>query len=76
MDTGLIRQDLNKIRVRVVAAEQRVNRVENAVEENSSVIRTLQTKVKALEYRAEDTENRSRRNNLSIVGLPEGVEGA
>lgn len=26
-------------------------------------------------YRAEDAENRSRRNNLRIVGLPEGVEG-
>lgn len=31
--------------------------------------------MKALEYRAEDAENRSRRNNIHIVGLLEGVEG-
>lgn len=31
--------------------------------------------MKALEYRAEDAENRNRRNNLRIVGLPEGAEG-
>lgn len=35
----------------------------------------LQTKVRALEYRTEDTENYSRRNNLRILGLAEGMEG-
>lgn len=32
-------------------------------------------KVKALEYREEDAENRNRRNNLCIIGLAEGMEG-
>lgn len=31
--------------------------------------------MKALESWAEDSGNRSRRNNLKVVGLPEGAEG-
>lgn len=31
--------------------------------------------MKAMESRAEDQENRNQRNNLCLVGLPEGVEG-
>lgn len=49
--------------------------MKDSVADHSTSIRALQTKVRALEYRAEDAENRSRRNNLCIVGLPEGVEG-
>lgn len=45
------------------------------MEGDSSDLRTLHTKIRALEYKAEDTENRNRRNNLGIVGLAEGAEG-
>lgn len=72
---GLIRQDLDKIRSRITVAEQHVGAVEDTVTDHEASIRSLQTKVRALEYRAEDAENRSRRNNLRIVRLPEGVEG-
>lgn len=76
MDIGLIRQDLDKICTWLGAAEQRVGHVEDITGEHTTSIRTLQTKIKALEYRAEDAENRSRRNNLYIVELAEGAEGA
>lgn len=66
MDVGLIRKDMDK---------QRIGNTEDAVTEHGAALRTLQTKVKALEYRAEDMENRNQRNNLRIVGLPEGAEG-
>lgn len=49
IDTGLIRQDLDKICARLVVAEQRVGRVEDITEEHTAAIRTLQTKVKVLE---------------------------
>lgn len=31
--------------------------------------------VKSLQHRAEDAEDRQRRNNVRVVGLPEGAEG-
>lgn len=75
LDVGRLRQDLDKIRSRVTEAEQRVGVVEDTVSGHEASIRTLTTRVKVLEYRAEDAENRSRRNNIRIVGLPEGAEG-
>lgn len=55
--------------------EQQVGEVEDTVTDHVASIWALQTKVQALEYRAENSENRSRRNNLWIVGLLEEVEG-
>lgn len=75
LDMGLIRQDIDKIRSRVAETEQRLSTSEDTIAEHGASLRTLQTKVKALEYRAEDAENRKRRNNLRIVGLPEGQRG-
>lgn len=75
LDVSLMRQDLDRLRSRMMETEQRVGTAEDELLEHSTAIRSLQTKVKALEYRAEDAENRNRRNNLRIVGLPGGVEG-
>lgn len=36
---------------------------------------SLKIRVKHLELHAEDAENCNRRNNLQIIGLPEGAEG-
>lgn len=69
MDVGLLRQDMDKLRSRVAETEQRVSNTEDTVAEHSAALHSLQTKVKALEYRAEDAENRNRCNNLRIVGL-------
>lgn len=71
----LIEQDLDKIHTRLATAEQRVVDVGDSVTEHVASIWALKTKVRALEYRVEATENRSHQNNLCIVGLPEGVEG-
>lgn len=75
MDVGLIRQDLDKVRSRLTVAENWVGLVEDAVGDNTGENRMLQSRVKLLEHRAEDSENRCRRNNIRIVGLAEGVEG-
>ena len=40
-----------------------------------TLTKTLQIQVKALTERADDMENRSRRNNLRLVGLSENEEG-
>lgn len=75
LDMGMMRQDGDKIRSRVTETEQRTGLMEDTVTEHSSAIRNLQTKMKALEYKADDAENRNRRYNLRIVGLAEGAEG-
>lgn len=74
-EMGLIRRDMDKYRDRLTEAERRVGDNEDVIRDHSASIRTLQVKMKTLESRAEDQENRNRRNNLRLVGLPEGVEG-
>ncbi|KAJ1138644.1 hypothetical protein NDU88_005025 [Pleurodeles waltl] len=43
--------------------------------EKGTAIELLQQQVQALQERAEDAEGRSRRNNIRILGTPEGKEG-
>lgn len=68
-------RDMDCFRSRLTDAERRVGEVEDALQNQGVSLRTVQTKMKVLEARAEDAENRNRRNNLRIVGLPEGTEG-
>lgn len=75
LDVGLIRQDMDKICSRLTTAEQRLGHVEDTVESHGVDLRIPHTKIRALEYKTEDAENRNRRNNLRIVGMAEGVEG-
>lgn len=70
----VMRQDIDKLQSRVMETEQLVGLTEDTVTKHSSALRALQAKLKALEYKADDAENRNRRNNLCIVGLA-GVEG-
>ncbi|KAJ1143326.1 hypothetical protein NDU88_009636 [Pleurodeles waltl] len=59
-----------------------VTTTENTLKEISQSLTTvtdklhdLETNVKELERRAEDSENRARRNNVSIIGFTEYIEG-
>lgn len=74
-EMGLIRRDMDKYRDRLTEAERRVGENEDEIRDHGASIRILQVKMKTLELRAEDQENRNRRNNLRLVGLPEGREG-
>lgn len=75
LEVGLIRQDFDKIHQRVTETERRISDTEDAVRDHSASLHTLQVRVRSPESRAEDAKNRNRRNNLRIVGLPEGSEG-
>lgn len=74
-NVDFIRRDLDSFRGRMAEVEQRVSGTEDTVRDHSGDLHTLKARVKALESRAEDAENRNRRSNLRIVGLPEGAEG-
>lgn len=76
LDVGLLRQDLDKNHSRITVAERCVGDVEDTMTDHEASIWNLQTKVRALEYRAEDAENRSRRTNLRIVGTRRGWRAA
>lgn len=50
-------------------------RVEDTVRTDSTDLHALQLQVRALQEKAIYTENRLRRNNVQILGLPECAEG-
>lgn len=61
---------------------QKIKTIENTLTTHSDELTKLTTRVNQLEKanaaqasKAEDLENRSRRQNLRISGLPEGLEG-
>lgn len=74
-DFGLMRRDMDNLRNRMGDAERCVGDSEDSIRDHRTSLHTLQVQVKALESRAEDSENQSRRNNLRVVGLPKGAEG-
>lgn len=70
-----IRKEMNECTERMSQAEQRISSAEDDVASVQSKVRALESKCKTLEDHVLDLEARSRRNNLRLVGLPEGVEG-
>ena len=74
IDVSLLRQDLRKVADRVTEAETRVSTAEDDIAILKSQVTQLLHTTVILEYRAEDAENHLRRNNLRLVGVPEGVD--
>lgn len=71
----LIRHDLDKIRGRLTTAEDRISEVEDVSHLQGSQLAELKEMVRSLQHRADDAEDKQRRNNVR-VGLPEGAEGS
>lgn len=57
-------------------AEERISTAEDELISLQAKVSTLQTKNKTMEDKLMDLEARSRLNNLRLVNLPEGAEGA
>lgn len=76
LDITIMRQDMHKMRDRVSETERRISDLEDAVGPVQATQKTHGTKILSLEDKVDDLENRLRRNNLRLVGLPERVEGA
>ncbi|KAK1903404.1 LINE-1 retrotransposable element ORF1 protein [Dissostichus eleginoides] len=60
---------------RITEAEERIGKTEDDLNSMHSAIKKLQDKCATLEMKVEDQENRGRRNNLRLIGLPEKAEG-
>lgn len=78
MQAGLekIRGDMTVLTNQIGEAEQRISDVEDAHMGQQSRIQMLEKSLITMTEKLEDLENRSRRNNLRIVGLPESIKTA
>lgn len=70
-----IKHDFNEFSNRLAEAEQRIGDTEDNVTTLQKSVADLQKQVLSLSAKTEDQENRSRRNNLRLINLPEGAEG-
>ncbi|KAK7898833.1 hypothetical protein WMY93_019686 [Mugilogobius chulae] len=57
-------------------AERRIGNMEDTVEKNTADTAKNDKLIHALQQKVDDLENRSRRNNLRLVGIKEGTEAA
>lgn len=74
---------INGIKSDLLSQSQRIGEAEERIAQTEEDVSTLQHKVKKLEETAEflrnkvqDLEDRGRRSNLRLVGLPEKIEGS
>lgn len=73
---GTLRHDVQKIRERTAALEGRVSEAADDIHHLQADLGTT-SRTSTLAYdRVEDLENRLRRNNLRVVGVPEKIEGS
>lgn len=75
LEMGLIRKGIDKIRHRVKEAERQVGNTEDMVRDHTATLHSVQVRLKHLESRAEDAENRNQRKNLRILGPSGGNRG-
>lgn len=65
---------LDKQRHRLVKAEQRISDLEDTLQTTNRDLHRAQKLIETLEAKTDDLENRSRRKNLILLGLPENIE--
>ncbi|KAG8551097.1 hypothetical protein GDO81_018460 [Engystomops pustulosus] len=80
--TAAIQATLTEVKGKVQDHEERISTLEECTEAGKESIATMTTTQQQIEQltatladRIEDLENRSRRSNLRLVGLPENVQG-
>lgn len=74
-DMAFVRQDMQQIKERVKEAEVRISTVEDQLPPIHKELKQATQQIATLLNKVDDLENRSRRNNVRLVGVPERVEG-
>lgn len=69
----LVRHDMDKFRVRLTEAENRIGSTEDLQASQLAQITELQLHASSLINKVEDAENCQRRNHISLMGLPKGA---
>lgn len=70
-----LQQDITANANRLAEAEERIGDTEDGLQRVTTEITDAAKRIAYLESKTEDLENRARRSNLRLVGLPEGAEG-
>lgn len=71
-ECNLMWNDLDKIMGRLTETESRISTTEDLTATHATTIADLQHTVQALVAKSDDAGNRSCRNNIQVLGLPEG----
>lgn len=58
---------------RIIELEQRQSTSEDSIATQQTTIQNQQTMIQTLQDKLDDLENRSRRNNLRFIGIPESI---
>ena len=69
-------RQLKKIEVRTIEAENRISPAEHTSETAEEQIQVLENQLQSMSEHIDDLENRGRRKNLWVAGLPEDAEGS
>lgn len=70
-----IKEAISAFSERLTAAESRISKAEDDISALTSTEKSTQKKVQELTLKLDDLENRHRRSNLRLIGLPEKTEG-
>ncbi len=71
-----LRAELEALASTTMQTRDRVDSVQAAAREDRRTVTDLRNQLERLTEKMTDTEDRSRRNNVRLVGLPEGAEGS
>ena len=71
MDMGILRDHHRRLTERVTTVEGEIAEVPPPLVTMKERLYEVVARVNILETRAEDVENRSRRNNITVIGVPE-----
>ncbi len=71
-----LREELEAIATVAKQTRDRVDSVQAAAREDRRTVTDLRNQLEQLTEKMTDMEDRSRRNNVRLVGLPEGAEGS
>uniref|UniRef100_A0AAV2LMA7 Uncharacterized protein n=1 Tax=Knipowitschia caucasica TaxID=637954 RepID=A0AAV2LMA7_KNICA len=75
LKTQTCTSDIASLDTRISGAEQRISVQKDVTESHHAKLSEMELKLEAALEKIDDSENRGRRCNLSIVGLEEGSEG-
>lgn len=76
IDFSLFKQDVQNLKDRTGANEERVSSLEDVVQPLSATLWDRTGEMATLRTKIDDLENRLCRNNLRFVGFPERAEGS
>ena len=71
----LVRQELQKTNERITGAEGRISQIEDDLYPVKQEVETMKEQKSKFEEKLDEMENRNRRDNVRLVGLPEKCEG-